>query len=182
MKKRYDAAVLLLATACLPGFIGGGEAFADERTWTLDADFDQGTLINVHHDSVHDQIQLYDGDTKPFRFINVAASARGTVVRIDTDTGQIVGEYKTAPEGRGLSPSRTTVDVHGNVWTGNRGETANNSGSVVKMGIVVGGTRCNKDGSLNPNGEYVKLEPDKLTYNTCVDRDGDGLSALQKDC
>jgi hypothetical protein len=170
---------LMLAAAILPGI--GKNALAEERTFTLDADFDEGTIVNLNHDiPSHNQLQLYDGDTKPFRFINIAASARGTVVRIDTDTGEIVGEYRTAPEGRGLSPSRTTVDKYGNVWTGNRGEAENNSGSVVKIGIVVGGTRCDENGVPNLDGGYVKLEPGKLTYNTCVDRDGDGLIRTSK--
>lgn len=175
-RKKLPFTLMLAALACMTST----GAFADERTFTLDADFDQGTLINLNHNPNHDQLQLYDGDTKPFRFINVAASGRGTVVRIDTDTGEVVGEYKTAPEGRGLSPSRTSVDLRGNVWTANRGEAGDDKGSAVKIGIVVGGTRCNKDGSLNPNGDYVKLEPNKLTYNTCVDRDSDGLIRTSK--
>ncbi len=177
MKRRKELSFTLMLAA-LSSFAGEGQAFADQHTWTLDADFDEGTLVNLNHDPNHDQIQLYDGDTKPFRFINVAASGRGTVVRIDTDTGEVVGEYKTAPapEGSQVNPSRTTVDKWGNVWTANRGHYPDAQGnSAVKIGLVVGGTRCNKDGSLNPDGDYVKLEPDKLTYNTCVDRDGDGL-------
>lgn len=171
MKKACTA--LMLAAACLPGF--SKEVRADEHTWTLDADFDEGTIINLNHDPNHDQLQL-NNFAKPFRFINVPASARGTVVRVNTDTGEIVGEYKTAPEDRGLNPSRTTVDIHGNVWTGNREIKEDDSdGAAVKIGIVVGGTRCNADGTDNPNGEYVRLDPDKLTYNTCVDRNGDGL-------
>jgi DNA-binding beta-propeller fold protein YncE len=178
MKRRKKLSFTLMLAA-LSSF-AGEYAFAEQRTWTLDADFDEGTLVNLNHDPNHDQIQLYDGDTKPFPFINIAASGRGTVVRIDTNTGEVVGEYKTAPEGRGLSPSRTSVDLRGNVWTANRGEAGDDKGSAVKIGIVVGGTRCNKDGSLNPNGDYVKLEQDKLTYNTCVDRDGDGLIRTSK--
>ena len=172
MKKSYPFSALLLAASCLSGF--SDPAAAEERTWTLDADFDEGTTVNLNHDPEHDQLQLNDF-AKPFRYINVAASARGTVVRVDTDTGEIVGEYKTAPEFRGLNPSRTTVDIYGNVWTGNRNELEEDKGSAVKIGLIVGGTRCDKDGSPNSEGDYVKLEPDKLTYNTCVDRDGDGL-------
>ncbi|MCI5192279.1 MAG: hypothetical protein D3915_03995 [Candidatus Electrothrix sp. AU1_5] len=175
MKKACTA--LILAAACLPGL--SKEVRAEEHIWTLDADFDEGTIINLNHDPNHDQLQL-NNFAKPFRFINVPASARGTVVRVDTDTGEIVGEYKTAPEFRGLNPSRTTVDIYGNVWTGNRGEVEDEKGSVVKIGIVIGGTRCNADGTDNPDGEYVRLDPDKLTYNTCVDRNGDGLIRTSK--
>jgi YVTN family beta-propeller protein len=175
MKK--NVAVLMLAASCLPGI--GKIALAEERTFTLDADFDQGTLVNLNHDPNHDQLQLNNA-VKPFPFINIPASSRGTVVRVNTETGEIVGEYRTAPEGRGLSPSRTTVDKYGNVWTGNRGEAGDNKGSAVKIGIVVGGTRCDENGVPNADGDYVKLEPNKLTYNTCVDRNGDGLIRTSK--
>jgi hypothetical protein len=147
-----------------------------DRTYTLDDDFDEGALINLNHDSPNnDQLQL-TSPPSTFPFINVAASARGTVVRINTDTGEIVGEYQTAPTGRGLDPSRTTVDLFGNVWTGNRGEqgliAGIQNGSIVKIGLVTGGVRANADGVPNPSGDY--LAP-PFSYNTCVDRDADGL-------
>ncbi len=176
MKRRKKLSFTLMLAA-LSSF--AGQAFAEQRTWTLDADFDQGTLINLNHDPNHDQLQLNNA-VKPLPFINIPASARGTVVRVHTETGAILGEYRTAPEGRGLNPSRTTVDIRGNVWTGNRAEVEDDKGSAVKIGIVVGGTRCNSDGSPNTDGDYVKLEPDKLTYNTCVDRNGDGLIRTSK--
>ena len=34
----------------------------------------------------------------------VAVSSKGTVVKINTDTGEILGEYRTAPEGQPLNP------------------------------------------------------------------------------
>ena len=121
-------------------------------TYTLDADFDEGSLINVVH-TPSDQLQLSD-KTTAFNFIWVAASERGTVVKIDTLTGDILGEYRTAPQGRGLNPSRTTVDLNGNVWVGNRNEFGSvnrdaialgvpafsrNMGSVVRIGLVENG-------------------------------------------
>ena len=144
--------------------------------YTTDADFDQGTMVSVNHDAPYnDQLQL-DSPTEPFPFINVAASGRGTVVRANTETGEIVGEYRTAPEGRGLDPSRTTVDLFGNVWTANRGEVdligGVPHGSAVKIGLIVGGTRADADGTPNPAGDY--LAP-PFGYNTCTDRDNDGL-------
>ena len=142
------------------------------KTYTLDADFDEGTLLNVNHDTPNnDQIQL-NATTTPFPFINIAASARGTVVRINTQTGQIIGEYKTAPDGRGLNPSRTTVDLFGNVWVGNRNESAGGQGSVTKIGLIIGGTRVNADGTPNPAGQYLKPPFD---YSTVADQDSDGL-------
>ena len=138
-------------------------------TYTLDGDFDLGTLVNVNHDAPNnDQLQL-NWITEPFPFVNIACSGRGTIVRIDVNTGQILGEYWSAPNGRGRNPSRTTVDLHGNVWAGNRDEAYGGKGSVVKIGLVVGGTRCNSDGTPNANGQYLKPP---FLYNTCIDRHG----------
>lgn len=129
-------------------------------TYTLDADFDEGTLINVVH-SPSDQLQLSD-QTTAFNFIWVAASSRGTVVKINTLTGAILGEYRTAPEGRGLNPSRTTVDLNGNVWVTNRNEfglvnqdaiapgvpaSNRNMGSVVRIGLVENGQCEDRNGN-----------------------------------
>lgn len=144
------------------------------RTYTLNADFDEGTLLNVNHD-VPDQLQL-NKETKPFPFIWVACSYRGTIVRIDVNTGAVLGEYQSAPDGRWRNPSRTTVDLNGNVWVSNRDESdpidGKLHGSVVKIGLVIGGTRVDKDGNPDPNGEYLKPP---FMYSTAVDRDGDGL-------
>ena len=132
MKKYQKKQILLLVVVLfiLPGLFGiwrvdgsaSAQVLGNDVLYTTDADFDQGTLVSVNHDAPYnDQLQL-DSITKPFPFINVAASGRGTVVRANTETGEIVGEYHTAPEGRGLNPSRTTVDLYGNVWTANRDE------------------------------------------------------------
>ncbi|MGB0383557.1 MAG: VWA domain-containing protein [Ardenticatenaceae bacterium] len=117
------------------------------RTYTLDADFDEGVLVNVNHD-VADQLQLDDPLTT-FRFIWIALSGRGTIVKVDTLTGDIKGEYRSAPDGRGKSPSRTTVDLNGNVWSGNRAEVQGGLGSAVHV-------------ALSEN-------------NQCVDRNGNGV-------
>lgn len=148
-------------------------ASAQSRTYTLDADFDEGVLVNVNHTAVHDQLQLdISGGSTSINFAAIAATGRGTIVRFNTDTGQITGEYRTAPEGLNRNPSRTSVDSAGNVWVGNRDKLAGGMGSVCRIGLIVGGTRVNANGTPNPNGEY--LAP-PFTYNTCFDRDGDGL-------
>jgi hypothetical protein len=145
-------------------------------TYTLDADFDQGTQLNVNHDDpAHDQLQL-NRIARPFPYVNIAASARGTMLRIDADTGAILGEYLTAPDGMARNPSRTTVDLLGNTWVANRDESSFSEGaqkgSVVRVGVITGGTRVAADGTLDPVGDY--LQP-PFGYNTCVDRDADGL-------
>jgi len=153
-----------------------GGAAAQTRVYSSDADFDLGVLVNLNHNPpFNNQLQL-NPFAEPFPFICVACSDRGTIVRIETNTGQVLGEYRTAPDGRGRNPSRTTVDLYGDVWCGNRAENSNGDGSVVKVGLVIGGLRGNKlpDGGFvaDANGEY--LQP-PFNYSTAVDRDGDGL-------
>ena len=148
------------------------EPLAGERIFTTDADFDEGFIFNLHHEAPNnDQLQL-ERIPRPFPYVNVAASDRGTVVRIDTRDGRIVGEYRTAPEGRLRDPSRTTVDLLGNVWAGNRAEDVDDRGSVVKVGLVIGGARVDSSGAPDAQGAF--LSPPFL-YNTCVDRDRDGF-------
>lgn len=146
------------------------------KTYTLDADFDQGVLVNVNHDSPNnDQLQLNTA-TAPPPFIWVACSDRGTVVRIDVNTGAVIGEYWSSPAGRGKNPSRTTADQDGDVWVGNRDEAGiigdMPNGSITKIGVVIGGTRTDAAGNPDPNGEYLKPP---FLYCTAVDRNSDGL-------
>jgi streptogramin lyase len=150
-------------------------ARAQGHLYTFDADFDQGALSNVNHAAVHDQLQL-DESTTSFPFLWIANTTRGTLVRVDANSGQILGEYKTAPDAHARGPSRLAIDRFGNVWCGNRSETSGGKGSVVKMGLVIGGTRGRKnpDGSfsVDPVGGYLRPP---FTYCTAVDRDHDGL-------
>ena len=143
--------------------------------YTSSADFDRGRLHDVNHDQP-DQLQLAPGRaTLPF--ITVAASQRGTIARIDIETGRVVGEYISSPEDRGQDPSSIAIDRRGNAWYANRNEHDNGLGSAGRIGVVVGGTRVNADGTPNPEGDYLAGPFD---YNTCVDRDGDGLIATSR--
>ncbi|MBI4311678.1 MAG: hypothetical protein HY681_07840, partial [Chloroflexi bacterium] len=140
--------------------VPGGGASPGSATYTLNADFDKGVLINVDHD-VADQLQL-DDTTKAFPFVWVAASGRGTIIKIDAVTGAIKGEYWSSPDGMARNPSRTTVDKNGSVWAGNRDEggwveagaiapgvpaVSNNMGSVVRIGLVENGQCKDRNGN-----------------------------------
>jgi RHS repeat-associated protein len=147
---------------------------AGGRTWTFDADFEEGALLNVNYDAVPDQLQL-NRSIRPFPYVWIACSDRGTIVRIDVNTGQVLGEYRTAPQNFFGNPSRTTVDRHGNAWVGNRNDT-----SIARVGIVIGGVRgwikTNLAGVVtnfvaDPKGQY--LQP-PFEYSTAVDRNKDG--------
>ncbi len=137
-------------------------------TNTLNEDFAKGILINLNFTSTANQLQMNANPT-PLPFLNVPCSGRGTLARIDVNTGKMLGEYATA--GTVLAdPSRTAVDRGGNVWVANRG-----AASVTKFGVIVGGIRGNKVGSTlvpDPSGQY--LGP-PFIYNTCRDRLIDGL-------
>ena len=85
----------------------------------LDHEFDTGVSVSLNHDSPdNDQLQLNpEGSTFPF--IWIAASSRGTIVKIDVDTGEILGEYSTNPDNHGWpNPSRmkTTARWHRPHW------------------------------------------------------------------
>src|SRR5204862_7749986 len=60
---------------------------AGSRTWTFDADFEEGALVNVNYDEVPNQLQL-NRTVEPFPNVWIACSSRGTIVRIDVNTGQ----------------------------------------------------------------------------------------------
>ena len=111
-----------------------------ERTYTLDADFDQGTQFNIIHD-VANQLQL-DHTAREFDFLWVSVSSKGTIVKINTTTGQVIGEYFTSPAGQPRNPSRTTVDLNGNVWATNR-----DGNSVVHVGLVENGQCIDRNGN-----------------------------------
>jgi streptogramin lyase len=110
------------------------------RIYTLDADFDEGAYNNVTH-KIADQLQL-DDTTTPFNFMWVAVSTKGTIVKIDTETGKVIGEYRSAPAGQPTDPSRTTVDKSGNVWATNRAGS-----SVVHIGLVENHQCIDRDGN-----------------------------------
>jgi sugar lactone lactonase YvrE len=125
------------------------------RTYTLDADFDEGTANNVVH-STPDELRLDDTVTA-FPFIWVALSARGTIARIDTTTGVIRGEYPTTSDGdESHNPSRTTVGNDGSVWSGNR-----NQSSAIHIGVPEAG-QCvdrNTNGTIETSTGYGNVLP-----------------------
>ena len=138
---------------------------------------------------VDGKLQFKSNLPPQFSYINVACSGRGTVARINTTNGQVIGEYLTTPYGltyttqvdlgNGPQPSRTTVDMYGNVWVANRLDNRDingtSYGSITRIGLIIG-TRYSKSNDVyyvDPNGQYVCIS--NAVYNTCIDRDGDGF-------
>jgi RHS repeat-associated protein len=168
-----------------PGCLAASSA---TRQYTSDEDFSEGALTNLNQ-AVSGQLRLNDTVLAPFPYINIAATGRESVVRIDVNAigtpscdvanrTAIVGEYYFGPNPTSLAwnPSRTTVDVDGNVWCGDRALTGGTLGTAItKVGIIIGGTRGDKvDGNFIPNPAGQYLAP-PYSHSTCIDRDGDGL-------
>jgi streptogramin lyase len=120
---------------------GGSLVTPTSKTYTFTEDFNEGSYVNVNSNQFRDQIQL-DSVATPFEFIWVAASSRGTIIKVDTNTGSILGEYLTTPTQNG-NPSRTTVDSDGSVWVANR----SGPGSVVHIGLVENGQCEDRNGN-----------------------------------
>ena len=169
------ARAAVIGAIMVPGVAANADPTCESQAYTTTLDFDSGFGANLST-SMADQVRV-NALPQPLPYLWVANSERGTIVRIDTTTGQVLGEYHSAPELREKNPSRTTVDVFGNVWAGNRAEEGSDlgseaKGSVVKIGLVMGGTRVDAAGTPDAQGYYLAPPFD---YCTCVDRDGDGL-------
>jgi len=141
--------------------------FAGSQVYTSDADFDIGLMDGVEYLTTPNQLQLsVEGSTLPF--IWVANSAENTVSKINTETGCELGRYRTGPgtelgtpaEGvpSAENPSRTTVDINGDVWVGNR-----QSNTAIKIALTP--TDTNGDGTISTsqdtNGNCL-IEPDEV--------------------
>ena len=110
------------------------------RTYTTTEDFSTGVSQNLDSGRV-DEIAV-SNETREFGSIWIAASGKGTVYRLDTDTGTVIGEYHSAPNGQPKNPSRTTVDYDGGVWVGNR-----NGSSVVHIVTPESGLWVDRNGN-----------------------------------
>lgn len=96
------------------------------RTYTIDADFDEGTLVGLEHDTIHDQLQLTTHvSTDPIMWI--ANAGEDTISKWDTENNIELARYHTwfgPPASHdawsGPSPSRTAVDADGNGYVANR--------------------------------------------------------------
>jgi RHS repeat-associated protein len=88
------------------------------RTYTTTADFAEGNLFNVSS-VVPNQLQT-SIDQSNFDFVWVPVFTKGTVVRLDTETGRVLGEYRLTPDGvSDPYASRTAIDSKGNCWIAN---------------------------------------------------------------
>ena len=87
---------VLVASVMVAVLLTRGSAVADVTTWTIDADFDEGTLQGVNHDAPNqDQLQLNEtGSTFPFLWI--ANAGEDTVSKIGNYIFDFAGERACA--------------------------------------------------------------------------------------
>jgi uncharacterized repeat protein (TIGR01451 family) len=152
---KISAFILLLALILVLTVCGTATGADLNQTYTNDTDFDEGTLVGLEHNSTSDQLQLSESSQSAFSYIWVPNSNEGTVSKVDTLTGLELARYRTSTLSYS-SPSRTTVDLDGNCWVGNR-----QTGTVVKIGLF-------------ENGGYIDRDLDGV-IDTCHDLDGNGV-------
>ncbi len=136
--------------------------------YTTDADFEKGTLVGVRYGG--DQLQLSQESSVP-PYIWVPNDAQASVSKMDTRTGREIGRYRTCPEGVNGLPSRTTVDLFGNCWVGNR-----QCGTVVKIGLLESGQFLDRNHNgvaetsqdLNGDGDITGSELLAWGQDECV--------------
>lgn len=131
------------------------------KLYTSSTDFNAGNSINIQ--TLNDELKLAD-TARAFNNIWIANSGRGTVLKVDIQTGKVLGEYHSAPDGMGKNPSRTTVDKDGNVWVANRNE----SGAVAANAIAPG-----LPASARGMGSIIKIGLEE--NGQCIDRNGNGV-------
>jgi RHS repeat-associated protein len=133
-----------------------------------------GDGVNVTPDE-YNHLRITNEAT-PFNFIWVAVSSKGTVVKINTDTGKVVGEYFSSPAGQPRNPSRTTVDHNGNVWASNR-----DGNSVLRIALNENGQCIDRNGNGVIDTSQAQNDIRPWTNAGGVDTDG-GIETAQDEC
>ena len=168
--------------AALATCLTGSSGFAQDAVYTLDADFDLGTLVNVNYDPPNSNQLQINTTTSTFPVLWIANAGEDTVSRIDTETNCEVARYQTwlfvfnhlGNAFAGPAPSRTAVDADGNVYVANR-HFNGRPPSVMKI-LLNGGIDRNGNGvidtSTDLNGNCI-IEPGELI--PLVDSNGNGI-------
>lgn len=131
-----SARLFAMTPLALALVMAAGNTLAANQVYTLDGDFDLGTLIGVNHNSPNNnQLQLNVGGSS-FPTLWIANAGEDTLSKIDsnevsgppTKPGKEVARYRTwfnagtyaHDAWSGPAPSRTAVDVQGNAYVANR--------------------------------------------------------------
>ncbi|MGF7117394.1 hypothetical protein [Methanobacterium oryzae] len=158
MKNKLTSIIFLFAFTLI--ICNMASAANTNYTYTTDEDFNKCNTSGLNVSD--DQIQLSDNSSSSaFPFIWIPNSNEGTVSKVNTITGLEIARYKTSNLTYG-NPSRTTVDLDGSCWVGNR-----NIGTAVKIGLL-------------ENGGYIDRNHNGI-IETSRDIDGNGVIMNTKD-
>jgi len=156
--------------------VEGVKASPSIWVYTNNADWEKGVEKGVNHVEVPDQLQLNENITMDV-FIWIANSEEHTVSKLDTQTGDEVGKYRVdflfdeagnIIQGATGDPSRTAVDLDGNVWVACRAEYHGDSrmGAAIKIAAMIedgvdrnGNGKIDTSKDLNGNG---KIDTDEI--------------------
>jgi uncharacterized repeat protein (TIGR01451 family) len=101
------------------------QACIASKTYTTDADFNEGTLIGIN--ASNNQLQLISGEVTTYPVMWIANAGEDSISKWDTNTNTELARYHTwfGPLGdhgawSGPAPSRTCVDTDGNCYVANR--------------------------------------------------------------
>ncbi|MFH1442682.1 MAG: hypothetical protein ABIG96_01490 [Candidatus Micrarchaeota archaeon] len=96
-------------------------------TYTINSDFDMGTLVGLEHDTVADQLQIQAGESDTYPIMWIANAGEDSLSKWDTTNNVELARYHTwfgplanHDDWSGPAPSRTAVDADGNVYVANR--------------------------------------------------------------
>jgi len=112
-----DEGVLSPCGDCNEKCVNMGAGPDGEEVFELEGNNHSGVDLNV------DGHIVLDSEKVNMHFIWIANSAENTVSKIDTETGKEQGRYNVCS-----NPSRTAVDLYGDVWVGCR-----NDGGIAKI-------------------------------------------------
>jgi hypothetical protein len=113
--------------SCSTEPIVGKDCTETSTTYTMNSDFDLGTLTNVEYATVADQLQIKLGSVTTYPLMYIANAGEDSLSKWDTTNNKELARYHTwfGPLGNhgewtGPAPSRTAVDSDGNVYVANR--------------------------------------------------------------
>ncbi len=144
-----------------------------------DADSDADTDTDSDADSDSDSDTDSDSDNmEKLSYIWVANTGDGTLSKIDTREVEEVARYVTSPQGSDGDPSRTSVNLHGDMVVTNR-EPKSGPSSVTKFATSTDDCldRNNNgkiDTSKGPDDVMPWGEDECMIWNTPLDPLGDG--------
>ena len=127
-----------------------------------DEDFNEGAMVGAV--AASDRLELSD-EWGALPYIWVPNSGTGTVSKVDVETGDELGRYRTGPEAE-IVPGVAAVDFDGACWVGNRG-----AGTVVKIGLnetVTVITFNNDDFTFVHHTKMISLTIERFDYSLII--------------